>query len=318
MNGCPGYPLFVLIERFFGKEAVGPFIQVSCSKIMGLPSLSAVVEGNFRRIHSFAQGREPTPGEVEVFRRQMAQMLARDMLSKYEALRDPAGFDVPADVSLLPVLRGLLRAGRGAVLVSPHFGDTTMLYFGLARTGLPLHVMVNYAPPGAVAALAAAKLKFSLTDLSTGARYYLDALGRNEVLLLSADIDYFPGGRTLDFFGAPFNPPHGPVRLALAAGSPILPVYAVWDGTRHSLLCDAPIPGAGAEQEDVEKGILRSMERFIGRHPAHWLVHYDPWDLEACARANRRQLRQLRLRRSVEDFWRQLTNKLTRARIWSW
>jgi lauroyl/myristoyl acyltransferase len=315
MHGCPGYLLYRLVERLSGKAALAPFIRTTSAKLLGLPRLRQATEGNFRRILAYVNGKEPSPAETASLRGKMALLLARDLLSKYEALRDPARFEVPADLRLLPTLQGLLRAGRGAVLVTPHFGDTTMLFFGLARAGLTLHVLVNRVPASAPGVLAASGVGLHLTDLSTGAKHYLDALARNELVLLMTDMDFYPGGRTLDFFGAPFNPPHGPARLALAAGAPVLPVYAVWDGSRHSLLCDAPISTEGAEQEVVEKAILRSMEKFIGRNPEHWLIYHDPWDLEACARENRRQLRQLRMRGMLEGLWHRLTKSLTRARI---
>lgn len=318
MHGIPGYPAFALVDRLFGRSAVDLLMRTTCAKLLAMPRMRRVTEGNLRRILSYVNGREPTPAETAGLREKMARLIARDLLSKYEALNDPSGFEAPVDLRLLPTLRGLLRRGRGAVLVSPHFGDTTMLFFGLVRAGLSLHLMLNHIPPAASRALAGTGLKLHLTDLGTGARYYLDALGRNELVLLLTDMDFFPDGRTLDLFGAPFNPPHGPARLALAAGAPVLPVYAVWDGRRHLLLCDEPIFPEGAGQEAIERGILRSMERFIGRHPEHWLLYHDPWDLEARARDNRRQLRQLMLRSRVERLWRGLTTAFARARILPW
>ncbi|MBI5241212.1 MAG: lysophospholipid acyltransferase family protein [Elusimicrobia bacterium] len=296
------YYLYLFLERFLGRAAAASVIGSTCLKTLDIPRFRDVIERNFRRIHRHTHGREPTAQETASFRAEMAQAMARQRVGTYELLRDPGRGEVPVTLKLLPAIEGLRRGGRGVVLVSPHFGDFQMLFHGLARAGLPLHAMVNLVRP-AMREVTAAQPNLRFTDFSTGAKYYLDALGRNELVLLLADMDFFPGGRTLDFFGAPCNPPHGPARLALAASAPVLPVYAVWRGRRHDLLCDAPIPTAGADQEEVEKSILRSMERFIGRHPGHWLIYHDPWDLPACARQTRRQLRQLRLSRWFDGLW---------------
>lgn len=308
------YYLYLFMERFFGKAVAVSFIQIACRKTLAVPRLRSVTDGNFRRIYRYTHGREPTDEETASFRADMAQVMALQRINTYELQRVPGRGEAPVELKLLPVIEALRRRGRGVVLVSPHFGDFQLLFHGLARAGLPLHVMINLVRP-IMREVTAAQPNLRFTDFSTGARYYLDALSRNELVLLFSDMDYFPGGRTLDFFGAPCNPPHGPARLALAAGAPLLPVYAVWRGQRHDLLCDAPIPTEGADQEEVEKSILRSMEKFIGRHPGHWLVYHDPWNLAACARQTRRQLRQLRLRRSAAELWRRLTNILPRVRI---
>ena len=310
----PDYYLYRLLEALFGASAASAFIRVSSAKLLDIPRLRAVVDGNFRRVHAFTRGRAPTAEETAAFRAEMASLIAAELLSTFALLRDPGRGPVPADLELIPAIEALRREGRGVVLATPHFGDCKMLFLGLGRAGLPLHVMINAVQP-AMRAVTAAQPNLRFTDFSTGARYYLDALARNELVLLLTDMDYFPGGRTLDFFGAPCNPPHGPARLALAAGAPVLPVYAVRSGERHRLLCDSPILVAGADQEDVERRLLRSMEKFIGRHPSHWLVYHDPWDLEACARETRRQLRQLHLRRSLTSFWQRLTKRSPRERI---
>jgi KDO2-lipid IV(A) lauroyltransferase len=314
MQKRPDYYLYRLLERLFGKEATDSFFQVTCVKLFELPRMRQVVEENFRRIHTHTHGREPSERETASFRAELARTMAEELISTYELQREPGVGPVPVELELLPVLQDLRSHGRGVVLVTPHFGDAKMLFLGLARAGLPLHVMINRVQP-VMREVTAAQPNLRFTDLTTGAKRYLDALSRNELVLLFTDMDYYPGGRTLDFFGAPANPPHGPARLALAAGAPVLPVYAVRRGERQRLLCDAPIRTEGADQEEVEKLILRSMEKFIGRHPDHWLIYHDPWDLAACARQTRRQLRQLHFRIWVEGIWRRLTKGSPRARI---
>ena len=215
----PDYYLYRLLEALFGASAASAFIRVSSAKLLDIPRLRAVADSNFRRVHAFTRGRAPGAEETAAFRAEMAALIAAELLSTFALLRNPGRGPVPADPELIPAIEALRREGRGVVLATPHFGDCKMLFLGLGRAGLPLHVMINAVQP-AMRAVTAAQPNLRFTDFSTGARYYLDALARNELVLLLTDMDYFPGGRTLDFFGAPCNPPHGPARLALAAGAP--------------------------------------------------------------------------------------------------
>jgi lauroyl/myristoyl acyltransferase len=194
-------------------------------------------------------------------------------------------------LDLLPALRGLRDQGCGVILVTPHFGNTVLCLIGLAEAGVPVNILViNDA-----AYKWAERKNLRFLGLGESAAACLRLLKRNEVVVLYGDMDFFPGGRTAPFFGAPYYPPSGPAKLALASGSPILPVYAVSRGGRHHLGCDAPIPvDAGSLQESIESTLLRSMEAHIGGQPSHWFIFRDPWDLKASDRMNRRQLEAVR------------------------
>ena len=305
MQKGPEYYFFRLLARILGEPGAAAFVRRCCVQFLAIPSLHRVVEPNFRRVWAYGRGREATTEETTLFFSEMAALLAEERLAALELQRDPAHCPVPADAELLPDIEALRRAGRGVLLVTPHFGDVKMLILGLAGCGVPLHVMVSYAGPSG-RALEAVRPNLRFADFGSGAQYYLDVLARNEVVLLYTDMDFFPGGRTADFFGAPCHPPHGPARLALATGAPILPAYTVFERGRHHLRCDAPILPEGLSQEEIEGRILRSIETFISRHPAHWQMFHDPWDLKARALAARNQMRYIRFNLMMDDWWRRL------------
>ena len=295
----PNSYLYNLFKSLAGKEFADAVVRKGMALLFHNLQLrlGREIRGNLRRVLSYTRKREPEPAELDSIIDEMAGLYARSLINQFAFAphKDHRAYDGKAVPELLPVLKGLLDEKRGAILASPHFGDTLLMAVSLADLGVPLSFMSLYAEPGRQAARPARNLRF--ISVGWAAAHCLRALRDNEAVLLLTDIEYFPDGRTLDFFGAPFTPPHGIARLALAAQAPILPVYPIFRGGRHQLVCDEPIRLDGnPSQEDLERRILRSMEIFIGRYPAHWFVFSDIWDLEAAARKNRQTLRGLRLR----------------------
>lgn len=178
------------------------------------------------------------------------------------------------ELEFLPALRAVLARGKGAILASPHLGDLYTSIAAIAHAGVPLHVLLAWGEK--YRWLQFKGLRF--LDLGTGAADLLKALASNEPVFLHVDLDYFPGGRTADFFGAPVHPPDGTARLALASGAPILPVYCVVEDGRYKVLAGEPI-APNLPQEEIERRLLRSHEERIGRQPAQWLMFHDMWDL---------------------------------------
>ena len=192
-------------------------------------------------------------------------------------------------LELLPTLERLRALGKGVILATPHFGDLYLAIPALADSGIKLSALMlgaeNFAWIGTE--------NLSFIPIGSGALALLSALERNETALVFTDIDYFPGERTAELFGAPVYPPQGAARLSQASGAPVLPMYAVYERGRHRLRCGEPIlPEEAADHEDIERRLLRSMEEFLGAHPAQWLVFQDLWDLKASLAYNQGLYRQ--------------------------
>ncbi|MCX5795695.1 MAG: lysophospholipid acyltransferase family protein [Elusimicrobia bacterium] len=299
----PSSCLYNLFGSLAGKEFADSVVRKGLALLFRNLRMGREIRGNLRRVLSYTRKREPEPAELDSIIDEMAGLYARSLINQFSFVphEDHRAYEGKAEPELLPVLKGLLAEKRGAILASPHFGDTLLMAISLADLGVPLSFMSLYAEPGRPAAGPARNLRF--ISVGWAAAHCLRALRDNETVLLLADIEYFPDGRTMDFFGAPFTPPQGIAKLALAAQAPILPVYPVFRGGRHHLVCDEPIRLDGEPSpEDLERRILRSMESAIGRYPAHWFVFSDMWDLEAAARKNRQAFRELRFRERL-DSW---------------
>lgn len=284
--------LYELLERLWGPERAAQVLEaVHLRQFQGLrPVLSA----NLRRIVESTEGRVPSPQRIDALIAEMAGHHTRSQISICKSGRDPRAGAQGVSADLLPVLKNLLAKGQGVILSSPHFGDINALMALPVITGIPLTVVLLYARPYNPAAGRAFGLK--MTTLGRSAAPCMAALRANEAVLLYSDLDFHPDGRRALFFGGDCAPPHGPARLALASGAPILPAYAVWKDGRRRLECDQPILiGPESSQEDIERRLLASMEAYIGRYPAQWLMLRDYWDMEASQRRNRRHLRLIRI-----------------------
>lgn len=284
------FRLCAAMDRLLGRERWRRLIERAALYGFNKPGLRRILENNLRRIYAFS-GKELTEDELARVIDEMALLYARNQHSLFICDQDIRDVLSTFDLDLLPTLRTLRAGGRGALLITPHFGNIGLAMLALADAGIPLNAQIINAAP--YRWCERPNLRF--IGLSDGAAACLKALKRNETLLLYGDLDFFPGNRTADFFGAPIRPPHGPARLAVAARSPVLPVYAVYRGGRHHFECGEPIlieedTDAGA----VEEGILRSMETVIARHPSQWTICMDIWDMEETYRGLRRHLQKVR------------------------
>ncbi len=237
-------------------------------------------------------GREPSAAELQRGVDEMAWIYA-DLMTTLHLLEPESarGLLERIELPLLPEIARLRKAGKGVVLAGPHFGNIALAMAGLALRRVPLTaVLINAEPYHWAQALG-----LRLISVGAAAVDCVGALNANETVLIQADLDFFPGGRTADFFGAPMRPPHGAARLSLACQAPILPVYTIHQGSgRYRLVCDEPImPGPESTSEALEEKLLRSMEAYIGRYPGQWLVFRDIWDIEKCDKLNARHLANL-------------------------
>ena len=114
-----------------------------------------------------------------------------------------------------------------------------------------------------------------------------DALRNDEVVVLQGD-RVMPGqkGQAVPFLGGHVMLPSGPIKLALASGSPIVPVFSV--RTRRGKVRlfveepilvspdDGPAPGTGG----VHPALLRLaalIEKYVKAHPDQWLILERAW-----------------------------------------
>lgn len=184
-----------------------------------------------------------------------------------------------------------LARGRGVVLMFPHAGFQKGL---IARLGLSGYTFTQVAlrglPPGervepAVSARIAARearedrLPVRFHDQSSPTRGLLRDLAANGVVGLA--YDGRGGGKfaLVAYLGRPAYLATGPWRLAVAAGSPVVPAFVRLDGRVWTAAFGAPYE-PGLDPDALRDRVLREVfEPWLRRYPDH----YAPW-IAHCAR----------------------------------
>ncbi len=210
-------------------------------------------------------------------------------------LRTPA--DMLKDVESVEGLDQYLamRASkRGAILAAAHMGPFETAVAGLRQHEPAVHVVFRRDRIHAFESLRAdlhKKLGIIEAPINNPADAHTDALGpwlrlrdalaRNEVVLLQAD-RVMPGQRgvRVPFCSGHLELPPGPIKLALASASPIVPVFSLWGPNgKVRIVFDKPIevtepwPRTGIHPALTE--LAHAIEKMIKQHPDQWLI-YDP------------------------------------------
>ncbi len=125
-----------------------------------------------------------------------------------------------------------LKQGKGAILVSAHFGNFLMMYFRMIQAGYPTNVIMRRTRDE--------KFERYISDFrnSFGLKTIYDlpsrkcihdslrVLRNNEVLFILLDQNYGTDGRVfVDFLGQPAATAAGPVIFSCRTQAPVLPVF---------------------------------------------------------------------------------------------
>ncbi len=189
------------------------------------------------------------------------------------------------------VVVGALAHGKGAILVSAHFGNMDVPSAVIAKHYRPITLVgETLRPPQLMDLLTRMReaRNVHLFPYDRAPRKILEALKRNEMtgFLLDFGITHHLDIATVDvrFFGTTTAFPAGPAQLALLTGAPILVGHAhvMDDGTIH-VYGTAPIMPhkTGNRQEDtrmIMQEIADRFESFIRQHPEQWYMFRPMWN----------------------------------------
>jgi KDO2-lipid IV(A) lauroyltransferase len=180
-------------------------------------------------------------------------------------------------------LDGLRSRGRGAILVSAHWGCFEILGAALRRFGYPVRALARpLREPALDAVLAAHRRRMGVDTLSTGESLLRPArfVQRGGFLGVLADQRVREGGVPLRFLGQETRWTGTPARLALATGAPLVPlgIHRLAD---HSHRVDAlpPVapPSRRGEIADVTRRIAADLEALLLEAPEQWMWMHPRW-----------------------------------------
>lgn len=183
------------------------------------------------------------------------------------------------------------RLRRGVVIAGIHMGSFEPALAMLRGLERRVHVLFQPdAMPRFERARRELRTRLGVVEhrLSDGLAAWgglLDALQADEAVVVHADRT-MPGqaGVRMPFLGLPnAQLPPGPLRLASAVGSPIIPTYCarvhgglrIWADPWIETTCEK-LTAADVAAHPAQQALVSSMERAIRRYPDQWMAFSDP------------------------------------------
>jgi lauroyl/myristoyl acyltransferase len=112
-------------------------------------------------------------------------------------------------------------------------------------------------------------------------RKYLKVLQSNGILVLLVDGNVYTGGVDWPLFGRMTRVPDGPVRLAKAAGAPLVGGYCRRIGDRSfRIRLECILDSGELEARSEHEALARTygaLERFIGENADQWCLFRRMW-----------------------------------------
>lgn len=172
------------------------------------------------------------------------------------------------------------RQGGGAIIVTAHMGSFEVGLAALAEVEKDIHVIFKRDAFDAFESLRK-KLRATLgiheAAIDDGWQTWMklrDALVANHVIVLQGD-RALPGQKSqaVPFLGGHVRLPLGPLKLALASGSPIIPIFTVMTTCdRCKVFIEPPIEVDANSQDAALMQMAQSIEKFVKKYPDQWLV----------------------------------------------
>lgn len=187
-----------------------------------------------------------------------------------------------------------LALGKGVILFSAHMGPFEYMNRWFTASGYQVILPVERLKDERMLNLML-KLRGSsgVTYLPLGGsaplRTIIQALRKNQIVLITADRAIEGESVVRDFFGAPARLPLGPVNLSLRTGAPLVGAFGWYDAPGHVSGAFTPLTLALSADErqraDVlEAALIKRMEQVIGAHPTQWVVFAPVWVESAAAK----------------------------------
>ena len=210
-------------------------------------------------------------------------------LFRFDEGRDLELQDVLANASGYDNLKEALKAGKGAILLTPHMGNWEMGGIILARLGHPVNVV--YYPDGSGPIernrtrqrlmMGVKEIRLEPGNITPLAM--MRALQAGELVALKGDKLYQDSGVKVKFFDAPAYFPRGPVLLSMLTGAPILPAFILIDKkVKYNIIVESPIypVKTGDREKDIEenlKSVVAVLEKYIGQYHDQWYCMTRFW-----------------------------------------
>jgi Kdo2-lipid IVA lauroyltransferase/acyltransferase len=204
-------------------------------------------------------------------------------------IRRPGFYRTITRIQNPQVLDQALKAGKGVILVSAHFGNFPLMLAKLSLEGYKTSVIMRPLKEGRVEEIFEAERgRIDIeTILSLPRRACVESairsLRNNRALLIPLDQNFGSGGIFVNFFGAQAATATGPVVLAQRTGAAIVPCFIIRrEDDTHDIIFEPQIDleKGASEQETIAINIQKItaiIESYIRKYPAQWSWIHRRW-----------------------------------------
>jgi len=178
-----------------------------------------------------------------------------------------------------------LENGRGAVLITGHFGSWELMGAFLADRGWPIDYLVGQQHNLLVNDLMNRNRQIfgiGLIELGVAAKGVIKAIRNGRMVAMLSDQDAGSDGTIVEFLGRPASTPKGPAAFALKTGAPQICGFIIRDGLRQKVILEKDIgyKPSGNKEEDIRgltQAYTRLLESYIKKYPDHWFWPHRRW-----------------------------------------
>jgi KDO2-lipid IV(A) lauroyltransferase len=242
-----------------------------------------VVQSNLRRAFP-----EATPAWIDDVVRRTYEHLGRETiqmirLSRMSREEIVAMTEVPPDQ--WESFTEALKEGKGALLVTGHYGNWEVAAACVAARGVPIDAIVKRQRNPLVDAQVEAarrRMGIELMDMGEASRRMLRSLSKGHAIGIVGDQDARGAGVFVPFFGIPSSTYRGPAMFALRFGSPLFAAVArrLPDGRYRMVSERIPVQGTGDLETDVARvtaALSAFLEREIREDPGQYFWFHKRW-----------------------------------------
>jgi KDO2-lipid IV(A) lauroyltransferase len=238
---------------------------------------------------SIAFGKEKSPREIEEIARDCFIYMAKSAVELMFLFDKPRALRELVEIQGRQNLDKALAAGRGAILVSAHFGNFPLLLGRLALEGYKAGGIMRPMRDAKVEKIFLEKRdKFGVKTIYSQPRNEcvnntIAALRNNELVFIPIDQNFGTGGVFVDFFGEKAATATGPVIFAQRTKAALIPCFILRQpDDRHKIIFEAELELK--EGKDAQDTILINIQRltdiiesYIRRYPAEWGWIHRRW-----------------------------------------
>ncbi len=195
-------------------------------------------------------------------------------------------FETEIEGTDLAYVKKALEAGKGAILVSGHFGNWELAGAFIRQAGYPLDVVVKeQRNPYVDRWIDKNRMRQEVGIIKTGVAIRAVVRSLSEGRLVAFVSDQYVGedGITVDFLGLPTMVSKGPAAFAVRLGVPIVAGFLVRTAPWKFKFVAFPAlwPNGSVEREEeifrLTQAYTSHLEQIVRGHPDHYLWMHRKW-----------------------------------------